>query len=251
MALIKTEREIEIIARAGKILRSVLDELVSAAKPGVALTALDQLAEKLIRAQGGEPAFLHYQPHGASHPYPASICTSVNDVVVHGVPSPYVLKKGDVVSIDCGVKLQGYYSDAAVTVAVGAVPAKLRRLISVTEEALERGIAAATAGNTIGDIGHTIGSFVKANGLHIVKGLTGHGVGTSLHEEPSVFNEGQSGTGMKLKPGMVLAIEPMVAIGTSTVEQLPDESYATIDKSIAAHFEKTIVITEGEARILT
>ncbi len=249
--LIKTSAEIETIARAGKILRHALDLLTPEVKPGVTLAALDRLAKKIIETNGGEPAFLGYLPEGAHKPYPATLCTSVNDVVVHGVPSAYKIKKGDVVSIDCGVKIDGWYSDAAITVVVGAATPKIRKLVAVTEQALELGIEAAQVGNTIGDIGHAIGSHIKANGLHVVQGLTGHGIGTALHEDPNVFNDGKPGTGMMLQPGMVIAIEPMVAIGTGRVEQLPDDSFATADGSISAHFEKTIAITSDGPRILT
>jgi methionyl aminopeptidase len=249
--LIKTPAEIEIIARAGAILRHTLDLLIPEIKPGVTLAALDRLAKKIIETNGGEPAFLGYVPEGAHKPYPATLCTSVNDVVVHGVPSSYKIKKGDVVSIDGGVRVDGWYSDAAITVVVGNATPKIRKLVAVTEEALERGILAAQAGNTIGDIGHAIGSFVKANGLHIVQGLTGHGVGTALHEDPNIFNEGKPGAGMVLQPGMVIAIEPMVAIGTGRVEQLPDDSFATADGSMSAHFEKTIAITKEGPQVLT
>lgn len=251
MALIKTPAEIETIARAGAILRHTLTVLAQEVKPGVTLTALDRLAKKIIETNGGEPAFLNYHPEGAAKPFPATICTSVNEVVVHGVPSPYKLQKGDIITIDAGVRLSGWYSDAAITVAVGAIPPKTQKLIKVTAMALEKGIAAAKAGNTVGDIGYAIGSFVKANGFQVIRGLTGHGVGTDLHEEPSVFNEGERGAGMKLVPGMVIAIEPMVAIGTSRVVQLADDGYATADGSLSAHFEKTIAITENGARILT
>ncbi len=251
MALVKTQAEIETIARAGAILRTVLDTLKKEVKPGVSLLELDKRAQTLIEAAGGVPAFLGYKPAGATRPYPATLCTSVNDVVVHGVPSAYVLKNGDVVSIDCGVKINGWYSDAAFTVAVGEVSPKIKKLISVTEESLELGIAAAQAGSTVGDIGAAIGSFVKKNGFYVIKGLTGHGVGKNLHEEPSIFNEGKAGTGPKLAPGMVIAIEPMVAIGTNEIMQLADESYGTTDESMAAHFEKTIVITSDGPRILT
>lgn len=249
--LIKTPAEIETIARAGKILRATLDRLAIEAKEGVTLSALDRLAEKMIRANGGIPAFLGYHPHGADKPFPSTICASVNEVVVHGVPTSYKLKAGDILSIDCGVKINGWYSDAAITVAIGAVSPKIRKLITVTEMALERGIAAAQAGNTVGDIGHAIGSFVKANKFFVIKGLTGHGVGTDLHEDPSIFNEGEAGAGMTLREGMVIAIEPMVSLGTARVEQLPDDSFATSDGSMSAHFEKTIAITADGPRILT
>lgn len=251
MALVKSQAEIETIAKAGAILRTVLDELKKEIKPGVTLLQLDAMARKMIEAAGGKPAFLGYKPEGAARPYPATLCTSVNEVVVHGTPTDYALKNGDVISIDCGVIINGWYSDAAFTAAVGTVSPKIQKLIGITQEALELGIEAAQAGNTIGDIGNAIGSFVKKNGLYVVSGLTGHGVGKQLHEEPSIFNEGKAGTGAKLVPGMVIAIEPMVALGTNQIEQLPDDSYATRDGSIAAHFEKTIAITKDGPHVLT
>jgi methionyl aminopeptidase len=249
--LIKTPEEIEVIARAGVILRGTLEILRGEIRPGVSLAALDSLAEKVIRKNGGVPAFLNYRPYGADKPFPATICASVNDIVVHGLPTPYVIKNGDVVSIDCGVKINGWYSDAAITVIAGKGTKQAEHLVRTTEEALERGIAAALVGNTVGDIGHAIGSYVKENKLYVIKGLTGHGVGTDLHEDPSIFNEGKPGTGLTLRAGMVIAIEPMVATGTATVEQLADDSFATADGSIAAHFEKTIAITDDGPRILT
>ena len=249
--LIKTPEHIETIARAGAILRGVLDRLASEAKVGVSLSALDRLAEKMIRANGGEPAFLGYKPHGASVPYPATICASVNDVVVHGVPTGYKLKGGDVLSIDCGVKINGWYSDAAITVGIGTISPKAKKLIEVTRIALDKGIAAARAGNTVGDIGNAIGTFIKVNKLFVVQGLTGHGIGTNLHEDPSIFNDGKAGTGLKLQVGMVIAIEPMVAIGTGNIIQLEDDGFATADGSLSAHFEKTIAITSTSPRILT
>jgi methionyl aminopeptidase len=251
MALIKTPAEIEIIAKAGAILRTTLDTIKKEIKPGMSLLQLDTRARELIEKAGGTPAFLGYKPSGASRPYPATLCTSVNEVVVHGVPSGYVLKNGDVLSVDCGVKINGWYSDAAFTIIVGTGSPALKKLVSVAEEALELGISAAQAGNTVGDIGSAIGSFVKKNGLYVVRGLTGHGVGKNLHEEPSIFNEGKAGSGAKLAPGMVIAIEPMLAIGTNEIVQLPDESYGTADGSMAAHFEKTIAITTNGPRILT
>ncbi len=251
MALVKSQPEIETMARAGAILRTVLDTLKAEIRPGLSLLELDKRARQLIEAAGGKPAFLGYKPSGATRPYPATLCTSVNNVVVHGIPTSYALRAGDIVSIDCGVKINGWYSDAAFTVAVGEVSPQLKKLISVTEEALQRGIDAAQHGNTVGDIGNAVGSFIKKQGLYVVKGLTGHGIGTNLHEEPSIFNEGKPGTGPKLVPGMVIAIEPMVAIGTNEIVQLADESYGTKDGSIAAHFEKTIAITKEGPRILT
>lgn len=251
MALIKSQQEIEKIALAGAILRKTLDILQRETKEDVTLTALDRLARKIIEENGGEPAFLNYRPEGALKPYPATICASLNDIVVHGIPKAYRLKSGDVISIDCGVRYQGYYADAAFTVGVATISPVAQKLIAVTYGALERGIKAARAGNTIGDIGQAIGSYVRKNRFHVVRGLTGHGVGTALHEDPSVYNEGERGKGMKLVPGMTLALEPMIAIGTSRVEQLDDDSYATADGSLAAHFEHTIVITQRGPKILT
>lgn len=252
MSLIKSQAEIETMARAGAILRETLDALKKEVRVGVSLLDLDKKARELIEQKGGTPAFLGYKPAGATKPYPATLCTSVNNVVVHGIPTTYTLQSGDVVSIDCGVKINGYYSDAAFTMLVGETKnPKVKKLISVTEEALALGIAAAQAGATLGDIGNAIGSHIKSNGLYVVRGLTGHGIGTKLHEDPSVLNEGKAGTGSKLVPGMVIAIEPMVALGTNEIVQLEDESYGTADDSLAAHFEKTIAITPDGPRILT
>ncbi len=251
MALVKTAEEIGKIEIAGKILKKTIDILREETKEGVTLTALDRLAKRIIEENGGEPAFLNYRPEGAARPYPSTICASPNDIVVHGVPVARKIKSGDVISIDCGVRYQGYYADAAFTVGVGRISPQIRKLIAVTREALELGIKAARPGNTVGHIGSAIGIHVRKNGFKVVRGLTGHGVGTRLHEEPTVYNEGERGTGIMLQAGMTIAIEPMVAIGTSRVEQLHDDSYATADGSIAAHFEKTIVITEKGPRILT
>lgn len=251
MALVKSEKEIALMAQAGAILRTTLDTLQKEVRVGVSLLELDTRARELIISAGGEPAFLGYKPAGARHPYPATLCTSVNNVIVHGVPNEYILKSGDIVSIDCGVKVKGYYSDAAFTVALEPVNPRVKKMVAVTEEALAHGIEAAQSGATVGDIGHAIGSFVKKNGFYVVHGLTGHGIGTRLHEDPSIFNEGRPGSGPKLVPGMVIAIEPMVALGTNEIRQLADESYGTADGSLSAHFEKTIAITLDGPRILT
>lgn len=251
MALVKSEKEIALMAQAGAILRTTLDTLQKEVRVGVSLLELDARARELIIGAGGEPAFLGYKPAGARHPYPATLCTSVNNVIVHGVPNEYILKSGDIVSIDCGVKVKGYYSDAAFTVALEPVNPRVKKMVAVTEEALAHGIEAAQSGATVGDIGHAIGSFVKKNGFYVVQGLTGHGIGTRLHEDPSIFNEGRPGSGPKLVPGMVIAIEPMVALGTNEIRQLADESYGTADDSLSAHFEKTIAITLDGPRILT
>lgn len=251
MALVKTPEEIKKIATAGKILGFVLAELKKKIQPGVTPLELDKLAQNLIEDAGAEPSFLNYQPNGATRPYPATICASINSVVVHGVPTNKPLKEGDVVSIDCGVKYQGYNADAAFTVGVGKIKKEEAELIRATQEALSRGIDRARAGKTLGDIGFAIGSYIKKKGFFVMEGLTGHGIGTELHEDPYVPNVGVRGQGLSLKIGMVLALEPMTSLGTSKILQLTDEGYATRDGSVAAHFEHTIVITEKGPKILT
>ncbi len=251
MALIKSSTEIEKIAKAGAILAMTLKRIKAVAKEGVIISALDELARSLIEDAGGKPAFLNYRPEGATRPYPATLCVSPNDVVVHGVPSKRVIKDSDLISIDCGVIYEGYYADAAITIPIGNISKQDKKLIEVTEQALVRGIKAAKPGNTLGDIGYAIGDFVQKKGFYVAEGLTGHGIGTKLHEDPSVFNEGRPGKGMKLVPGMVLALEPMVIVGTSEVVQLADESYGSANRKNSAHFEHTIVITEKGNKILT
>lgn len=251
MVTIKTNEQLKIMAEAGKILSSVVQKVAAAADIGVSLMQLDRMAEKLIRDSGAEPAFLGYRPHGAAKPYPATVCASINDIVVHGLPTAYKLRDGDILKLDFGVKLNGYYSDAAVTVPIGEISADAKKLVDTTKKALILGIRAAKPGNHLGDIGAAIQKYVTSKGFKPVEGLTGHGIGTALHEDPSVFNEGRAGTGLELRPGMTLAIEPMVSAGGASVVQLPDDSYATEDGSISAHFEHTIAITENGPIILT
>lgn len=252
MPLIKTPDEIQKIRAAGKILARVLEQLKSAAQEGITLKDLDVLAEGLIKKAGAEPAFLGYRPDGADRPYPATLCASLNNVIVHGVPTAKKrLKSGDLLKLDLGVRYQGYCADAALTLAVDNIDGIGQKMIVATQEALKNGIQAARAGNTLGDIGFAIKKTTESYGFKIIKGLTGHGIGEKVHEEPSVYNEGDPGKGLKLKAGMVLAIEPMISAGSDQIKQLKDESYATIDNSLAAHFEHTIVITDGAAEILT
>jgi methionyl aminopeptidase len=251
MALIKTEAQVALMAEAGRILAKTLKFLEAQVKEGMTLLELDRLARETIIAEGGKPAFLGYKPYGAKHPYPATLCTSLNEVVVHGTPSERVLTAGDILKIDLGVKYRGYYADSAITVAVGNAGATALRLISTTEEALRRAIAKATPKYTIGDIGHAVASYVRAQGFEVVQGLTGHGIGTKLHEDPSVFNEGVPGTGLPLQAGMVLAIEVMTSAGSPRIKQLPDDSYATSDGSISAHFEHTVAVTKTQPHLLT
>lgn len=249
--LIKTAEQIKNIKIAGKILASVAKELKKNIAEGVVLKDLDKLAKKLIEDAGAEPTFLGYQPHGADHPFPASICASLNEIVVHGIPDNYKLKSGDILKLDFGVSYQGLIADAAFTVGIGKVSSENQKLMETTKRALMLGIKECRPGKTLGDIGWAINNYVKKNGFKVVKGLCGHGVGVELHEEPSVFNEGEKNTGLQLKPGMVLALEPMVSAGDPYIVQTEQESYATRDGSVSAHFEHTVLITEREPEILT
>jgi methionyl aminopeptidase len=223
--------------------------------PGISTKELDLYAEKLIREMGDTPAFLHYRPEGASAPFPASLCISVNDEVVHGIPNKNkILKEGDIVSLDLGTKHKGLFTDMAITVPVGKISLENLKLLEITEESLQVGINAARGGNTVGDIGYAIESFVRAqkNKYGIVEVLAGHGVGKAIHEDPFIPNFGKQGRGEKLVPGMIVALEPMINMGTKnvTIDQ-DDWTFRTADRKNSAHFEHTILITEGEPEILT
>ena len=249
--MIKKPEEIKKIAAAGKILAVTAKKIIAEIRIGSSLKEIDERVKKLIIQSGGQPAFLGYHPYGAKKPYPNSICASINEVIVHGLPTNYKLKSGDLLKLDFGVIYDGYYADAAWTIGIGTISPIAQRLIATTRKALEIAIKECIPGKTLGDIGYAINSFVKKNKFKVLKGLTGHGIGKELHEEPTVFNDGRKGSGLKLKSGMVLAIEPMVSAGSDQIIQLPDDSYATSDGSISAHFEHTIVITDKEPLILT
>ncbi len=250
--MIKTEEEIAIIREGGKRLASVLVAVKKIIKPGVTTKELDRLAERLIREAGDEPAFLNYTPEGARRPYPGSLCVSVNDEVVHGIAGDRVLREGDIVGIDLGVKHKGLFTDAAMTVPVGSVDGPAMKIMRVTEEALHIGIKEARVDKTIGDIGHAIEKYVRNHGLTVVEELGGHGVGYHQHEEPHIANYGTRGQGVKLKEGMVLALEPVVNEGTRFIKLLPDGyTYVTKDHKRSGHFEHTILITSKGAEILT
>ncbi len=251
MVRIYSKGEIGKIAESGKILAEVLNKIAQEAKIGASLKYLDGLAFELIKEDGAEPAFLGYRPDGAECPYGATICASIHDVIVHGFPGDYKLKNGDILKIDCGVKYNGFYSDSAITIGIGNISKEAEFLIKTTKNALEEAINIAIAGNHLEDIGFIINKIVKKAGFKIVKGLTGHGIGLKLHEEPTIYNFGKKGRGLELKTGMVLAIEPMVSINSDNIVQKSDESWATADKSLAAHFEHTVAITENGAEILT
>ena len=228
----------------------LLDELAGMIAPGVSTWDLDAFAYEFIVARGARPAFKGYTVPGLN-PFPGTLCTSPNSGIVHGIPSRQViLKDGDIIGIDVGAVKDGYYADAARTYAVGEIPAEARRLLEVTSEALRRGIAAATPGRRVGDISHAIGSYVQEQGYYVADNLTGHGVGRQLHEEPQIPNSGQPGRGPRLQSGMTLAIEPMVNIGTNRVKEKGWEFF-TADGSLSAHYEHTIIVTDGLPEILT
>ena len=244
---IKSEREIELMAEAGKILERVHNELEKALHPGMSTKDIDTLGEKIIRSYGCIPSFLNYNG------YPASICVSVNQEVVHGIPDKHrIIHEGDIVSLDAGVIYKGYHSDAARTHAVGEVSEEAKKLIQVTKECFFEGIKYAKAGNHLFDISGAIGRYAEERGYGVVRDLCGHGIGTALHEDPQIPNFPQKRRGVKLLPGMTLAIEPMINMGRADVCWLDDEwTVVTMDGSLSAHYENTILITDGEPEILT
>lgn len=253
MAKIKTAEEIALLRESGKRLGNVLQELKKAIAPGVTTKDIDILAEKLIRAGGDTPPFLNYTPHGARRAFPASLCVSVNEEIVHGIPSQErFIKDGDIVSIDLGLNHKGMITDSALTVAVGEVSGKIAKLLEQTELSLFAGIKAVRVGGRIGDIGAAIEAVAKRHGYGIVRELGGHGVGHKVHEEPYVPNYGSKGNGPIIKSGMVLAIEPMFMLGGEDILSMPDGyTIVTKDGSLSAHFEHTIAITDDGVEIIT
>jgi methionyl aminopeptidase len=244
--ILKTPDQIEQMAVAGRIQGRCLQMLRAKCRPGVTTDDLDVAAERYIRSQGAEPSFLGYRG------FPGSICASPNSMVVHGIPGPYELRRGDIVSIDVGVTKDGWVADAALTVPIGKIPPATQKLLATTEAALHAGIAQARPGNHLGDISHAIQRTVEAEGLSIIRSLVGHGVGRDMHEDPQIPNFGEPGRGPELEPGMVLAIEPMVNLGGEDV-RLGGDNWAvySADGSPAAHFEFTVAVTEDGPRILT
>lgn len=231
---------------SGRVTAAALNDLIEAVKPGMTTKDIDQLAEASIRSRGGEPAFLGY------HGFTGSVCSSVNDEVVHGIPGSRKLRDGDLLKIDIGALVDGWYSDMACTVGVGEISMEARRLVEVTEESLHVGIREVRPGAHISDIGHAIQTFVEARGYSVVRALVGHGVGEHLHEEPAVPNFGRKGTGVVLKPGMVLAIEPMVNAGTFDVRTKSDGwTVVTADGRLSAHFEHTVAVLPDGFEVLT
>ncbi len=246
MIFLKTENEIGEMQRCNRIVAQILKDLEATVKPGVSTRELNDRAEELLAIYGGEPAFKGYRG------YPASVCTSINEQIVHGIPGGRKLKEGDIISLDFGVRLNGFYGDAAVTVAVGEIGKKARELIEVTEQSLYRGIEQAQVGNRLSDISQAIQAWVEKHGFSVVRDFVGHGIGMSLHEEPQVPNYGIPVPNPRLQEGMVLAIEPMVNEGTHEMRILPDDWTAvTVDGKLSAHFEHTIALTGSGPLILS
>jgi methionyl aminopeptidase len=247
MIELKSAREIALMRRGGHILAEVMDRLRDSVKPGVSTLEIDRDVEEFILAQGATPAFKGYRG------FPATVCVSINEEVVHGIPSSQRrVKEGDIVGLDLGCIVDGYYADCAFTLAVGEVPSRVRALLDVTRESLERGIAECRPGRRLSDVSHAIQSHVEGHGFAVVRAFVGHGIGRALHEEPQVPNFGDPGRGPQLRPGMVLAIEPMVTMGSWEVRILDDGWTAvTKDGSLAAHFEHTIAVTESGPDVLT
>jgi len=246
MIPIKTPKEIRIMTDGGRILAKIMKELESKVEPGITTKELDRLAESLIFEYGGKPSFKNYQG------FPATLCTSINQEIVHGVPNSRILKEGDIISLDIGMFLNGFHSDMAITVPVGDINPETQRLLRVTKKALKRGIKKAKLGNTFGDIGNTIQRYVESQGFNVVRDLCGHGIGRELHEDPQVLNYGKRHKGEEIKEGMVFCLEPMVVMGDYRIKKAKN-GYAleTIDDSFSAHFEHTITVTKNGPKILT
>jgi len=251
---IKTKEEIEILREGGRRLALILQEVAKAVKPGVSTDTLNDIAEKMVSDNGDIAAFLNYRPRGAKRAYPSSICVSVNDEIVHGIPNedPKILREGDIVSLDMGLTHKGLITDSAITVPVGKIDEATQKLLDITKEALTAGINAVKAGKRVGDIGFAVERVAKANGFGVVEDLCGHGVGYEVHEDPYIPNYGQKGKGDLLRAGMVIAIEPMLNQGDKDIFLDEDGwTYKTVDGKISAHFEHTLVVTSKGAEILT
>ncbi len=251
MIYLKTDEEVELLREANLLVGKTLAELAKIIAPGVTTRQLDKLADTVIRDHGAEPTFKGFpNPYGS--PFPASVCTSVNEVVVHGIPDDTPLKDGDIVSVDCGTKLNGYCGDSCYTFAVGEVSPEIRQLLKTTKESLYEGIAQAVVGHRLGDISSAVQSHCESHGYGVVREFVGHGIGREMHEDPQVPNYGRRGNGLLLKNGLCIAIEPMITLGTREIYMLPDKwGIITRDGKAAAHFEHTVCVRKGKADILS
>jgi methionyl aminopeptidase len=246
MIPIKTPKEIKIMAEGGRILAKIMKELEKKVKPGIITKELDRLAEELVLKSGGKCSFKNYQN------FPSCLCTSINEEIVHSVPSKRKLKNGDIISLDLGILYKGFHIDMAITLPVGKVEPGVLRLIQVTKKALEIGIKKIRPSNTFGDIGNVIQEYVESQGFNVVRDLCGHGIGKEIHEEPKILNYGKKGSGLEIKEGMVFCLEPMVTIGDWKIKISKDNyGFTTADNSLSAHFEHTIAVLKNEAKVLT
>jgi len=252
MITLKTDRDVAGLRRAAEVVGAAHAAVAAQVRPGVTTGELDRVAEQVIHAHGGRPAFKGYRPGGSAPPFPGSLCVSVNDVVVHGIPGPYALVEGDIVAIDCGVELDGYFGDWAYTYGVGEISAADAALLAATRQALAEGIDAAVAGNRVGDIGYAVQSYCESRGYGVVRDLVGHGIGRRLHEEPQVPNVGQRGRGKLLRDGMAICIEPMINRGTAAVTVDADGwTVRSADALPSAHYEHMVVVRRGAAEVLS
>jgi methionyl aminopeptidase len=246
MLYLKTDEEVRLLKESNKLVSRTLAEMAALIRPGITTLSLDRIAEEFIRDNGATPAFKGYGG------FPNTLCTSVNDEVVHGIPSAYTLKEGDVVSIDCGVILNGWYGDSAYTFAVGEISEELRRLLDYTRASLEEGVRQAVAGNRVGDVSFAVQSKAESGGFSVVRELVGHGLGTKLHEPPEVPNYGRRGTGPKMEKGLVICIEPMINLGKKETMQMADGwTIKTVDGKPSAHFEYAVAVNKEKADVLT
>ena len=252
MIYFKTSQDISILREGGKKLALALKKVTQAVEPGISTADLDKLAFNLIREYGGKPSFLNYQPSFADKPFPATLCTSINEEVVHGIPSEKeILKQGDIISLDIGMEYKGLFTDMAITVGIGKIKPIYEKLIKTTRQSLLQAIKASKVNSTLGDVGYAIQKYVEKKGFVVVKGLVGHGVGYSPHEDPVVFNYGSPHQGLELEEGMVIAIEPMLTFDDGTVKEEEDGSFVTANGRVSCHFEHTVAITKKGPIVIT
>ena len=252
MIHLKNKQDIIILQEGGKRLAKVMKVLRRETKPGVSAAFLDELAYTMIKKYGGYPSFLNYQPDFSNRPFPNSLCVSLNDVIVHGIPrKDIILKPGDLVSLDLGMEYQGLFTDMAITVGLGKIKLEEKRLIETTQKALAVAIKVARPGKTLGDIGYAIENCATKNGFVVIRDLVGHGVGYAVHEDPPIFNYGEKAKGIKIETGLVIAIEPMITSGNGSIKEMSDNSFATLNGKKACHFEHTIAILKNKTIIIT